>query len=150
MIIVAKTQVDLTTLFRCIEEYTGRADKKTGENNINTLLKSINNDSLIRHIFYTFMTCIHDHVMFDIYESLDLELITLDKTINPKIVLISGSLEQWKNAIVTGCNLNNKPELNTLLTSAYSKFKNSENLGYLWSDYKTNTKNQQLKFLELK
>lgn len=156
MILVSKTTVDLTTLFGVIQQYVGSVEKKTNENNVNTYLKSLNNpkngntniNDLTRHCYYTFLVAIHDHVIFDIFESLDLELIIINKVITPKLCLISGSLADWQTSIVKGCNLQAKPELNGLLASAFSVLKNTENLGYLWSDYKTTSDKQQLRFIE--
>lgn len=145
MKIVGKTNFDLTTLFRGVEAYTGQGCQVSGESNCNTLIKSFkNNENILKAIHYTFMTVITEEIVVDIYECLDLKVIRLEG----KLSLISGSLFDWKSSIVRGCNLNGYLELNNLLSIAYNKFKNEENLGWLWLDYKTTTKNNQLRFIE--
>lgn len=148
MIPIAKSQFDLTTLFKTIKEYTGEDCKVSGEGNANTIIKSLKNQAILKHISYSFMTAIPDDIIMEIIEKLNLTILIVDNEVSPKLMLLTGSLEQWKNSIITGCNIKGKPALNKILAAAFTHFKNTENLGYLFDGYSCVNQGNQMRFLE--
>jgi hypothetical protein len=148
MKLISKTNFDLTTLFAAMQAYTGKDCKVGGENNVNTVIKSLNNPDLLNHIHFTFLTAQLDETIIDILQSLRLKVIIIDETGSPKLIFLTASLEDWKYSIIKGSNLFSRPILNNLLKSAYTHFKNVENLGFIFDDHQVMNKNGQIKFLE--
>lgn len=140
MILIAKTNFDLTRTYEVLEEYTSFERSVVGQNNLNTTIKTFNNS---RDIYLTFMSVATDGIIRDIAAVLNLSISVF--SVDPLIITLTGNLKQWKESIEKACNLEGKPQLNKIFSQAYSIIKNSEKLDIF---NPTVSKGTQLKFLE--
>lgn len=130
MRIIAKTQFDLTTLFEYIKHFTGENVVKTTGKPHSVMLGY--NPHLDKHGYYTFITGVVTNNYITLIENFDLTVTTLEQVDDRRIILISGSLDQWFIAI----NRNERiRSVNDIMEKAYLYFRDVEGLGYLWNSF---------------
>lgn len=157
LIPVTKTYVDEVALQSIYYSATGEniGKKSRDRPGADPLLKSLstvaefanidsdftsNGGLLLRHAFFTGVSVLDLDTIFEITQASNLSVLKHStKSIGLFVCLLSGTLEDWRTAILNGCSVTSTSNYTKFCSEAYKVLKNN-GLGSLWSDhtYKAN------------
>lgn len=110
-----------------------------------------NNNHLLRHLFFGFLISGSTSLIFRILELTDLDVSTAKGVDKSRVAVVTGTLEQWKNAIITCLNqkLIKNYELRWVFNECLNCF-NSAGLRNIFDNYRKKGLEDQTYFLEYK
>ncbi len=158
LIPVNKASVDEAKLAGLFYSATGRAigKQKLNQDPIVTQLQILtefsdlhestleNAGSLLYHAFYSAASVLDLDTILELSQSSRLKVLKHPtKSIGLFVCLISGTLADWREAIIHGCNGIATDNYAKFSSEAYKALKNA-GLGILWSDYTAKTTNNTI------
>ncbi len=108
-----------------------------------TALEILRNESNpLNHLFFSFLIVCSKATLFRIMETTDLNILSSKK----KISVVSGTLRQWRDALVTYQNTKETRLIFNMCLHFFAKM----GLGNIWDSYRKHTMNDDTFLLEMK
>lgn len=153
--IIGKTQVDFNTLYSVSKQILGRsvsrvldeakAEAKVPSGYIPVLMEfktpgtkpvaALRNPGFtLLHVHYTFLVVSTPEIVSDIQQQTNLQLISEKSQTGLSLAIITGSLDQWRSAIINGLSDSCGFGLRSFLDNCLIEF-DKEGLGPIFQDY---------------
>lgn len=106
--------------------------------------------SLLRHLYYSFIILADRETVFELIQETRLSVTSVESlSRGVRFGIVSGTLEEWRTAIINCCSLTCEPELRAFLSKVFPFFER-DGLGLLWSEYLKRTHTDGTLLLEWK
>jgi len=142
-------QVDWEIYIKVVKDFLGESPTRgIDQNNIDTknpiaFLKTLDfgnqplnamcQEHLYNHLFFSFIAIIDGFVLADISSRTDLSSVYAEKR-NKIMVLLSGTLYQWKRGIIQASSKFALTETRKLINEIHTRFE-AAGFGEIWNDY---------------